>query len=136
VTVLDTSVVIDFLLADGVADDVAALLRADDTPAAPDVIVFEVLAVLRRDVQRRTLSAARASAALDDLDDLQIELFPTRPLAGRAWALRNNLTAADALFIALAERLSEPLVTKDRGLATAAQSFTAIGVIQLGPSVP
>lgn len=44
-TVLDTSVVIDFLLADGVAADVQELLVREGTAAAPDLLVFEVLAV-------------------------------------------------------------------------------------------
>jgi predicted nucleic acid-binding protein len=37
----------------------------------------------------------------------------------RAWGLRENFTIADALFVALAERLGEPLATKDLALAAA-----------------
>lgn len=132
-TVLDTSAAIDFLLGDGAAPEVGALL-ARDIAAAPDLLVFEVLAVLRRDVQRATLSPERAGFAIDDLGDLPIELFPTLALAERAWGLRENLTAADALFVALAERLGEPLATKDRGLAAAARSVGQVEVILLGGS--
>lgn len=53
------------------------------------------------------------------------------PLRSRAWELRDNLTAADAPFVALAEQLGEPLATKDQGLATTARAQTSIEVIEL-----
>jgi predicted nucleic acid-binding protein len=131
VTVLDTSALIDYLLADGVAAEVAELLT-DAPAAAPELIVFEVLAVLRRDVARGQLSENRARGALDDLADAALELFPALPLRQRAFDLRLNLTAADALFVALAELLEEPLVTKDSGLAKAAREHTEIDVLLVG----
>ncbi len=131
VTVLDTSAVIDFLLADGVASDVEALLAREGSITAPDLLVFEVLAVLRRDTRREAITATRAAAAIEDLGDLSLELFPTLAFAPRAWELRANLAAADALFVALAERLDEPLATKDGGLALAAPAVADIDVIHL-----
>jgi predicted nucleic acid-binding protein len=131
VTVLDTSVVIDFLLGDGVATDVEGLLVREGAAAAPDLLVFEVLAVLRRDVSRHVLEPVRAQGAIDDLGDLPVELFGSLPLRGRAWELRENLTAADALFVALAEHLAEPLATKDRGLASAARDHGRIETLVL-----
>jgi predicted nucleic acid-binding protein len=129
-TVLDTSAVIDALLGDGVAADVHALL-ADAPAAAPDLLVFEVLAVMRRSVLRGDLDAQRARAAIEDVGDLAVELFPSMSLRRRAWELRGNLTAADALFVALAEQLGEPLATKDAGLAEAARRHAGIDVIAL-----
>jgi len=132
VTVLDTSVVIDFLLADGAAADVEELLVREGAGAAPDLLVFEVIAVLRRDVGRQVLDPARALGAIDDLGDLPVELFGTLPLRRRAWELRENLTAADALFVALAEHLGEPLATKDRKLSSAARDLTRVETLELG----
>jgi len=132
VTVLDTSVVIDFLLGDGVAEDVEDLLTREGTAAAPDLLVFEVLAVLRRDVSRHMLDPERARGAIDDLGDLPIELFGTLPLRRRAWDLRENMTAADALFVALAEHLGETLATKDGGLASAARVHARVEALELG----
>lgn len=129
-TVLDTSGAIDFLLGDGAALEVEELLGADRA-VAPDLLVFEVLAVLRRDVQRGVLSPERAGAAVADLGDLTLDLFPTLLLRDRAWELRANLTVADALFVALAEALDEPLATKDRGLARAAATHAGVEVIEL-----
>jgi predicted nucleic acid-binding protein len=130
VTVLDTSVAIDYLLGSGVSDQVEALLSRG-VATAPDLLVFEVLAVLRRAVGRRELTHARAGAALDDLGDMAVDLFPTLSLRSRAWELRRNMTAADALFVALAEALGEPLATKDRALANAASRHTAVEVLAL-----
>jgi predicted nucleic acid-binding protein len=131
VTVIDTSGVVDFLLGEEASEEVEALLTGERTLAAPDLLVFEVLAVLRRHARRGSIPSERARAAIDDLGDLALEIFPTLPLRERAWDLRENLTAADALFVALAERLGEPLATKDRGLASAARRHAQIRTIQL-----
>ena len=130
-TVLDTSAVIDYLLGGGVAQAVHELVRDEGPTAAPDLLVFEVLAVLRRDVGRGDLSADRARSALDDLGDLAIELFPMLALRARAFELRENLTAADALFVALAEALGEPLATKDQGLARSAREHAEAEIVLL-----
>ncbi len=131
VTVLDTSGVIDFLLADGAADQVGELLAQEGPLAAPDVLVFEVLAVLRRDALRGALDPDRGRTAVDDLGELAIDLFPSLALRQRAWQLRDNLTAADALFVALAQQLGEPLATKDRALAAAARRHAEVEVVVL-----
>ena len=130
-TVLDTSAVVDFLLGDGVAPQVEQLLLREGLVAAPDLLVFEVLAVLRRHVARRALAAERAVGAVMDLGDLPVDLYSALGLRARAWELRHDVTAADGLFIALAEQLGEPLATKDRGLATAARAHAGIRTIEL-----
>jgi predicted nucleic acid-binding protein len=135
VTVIDTSGVVDFLLGIGAAPQVEAMMTAEGELAAPDLIVFEVLAVLRRETLNRALDPARASAAVSDLGDLQLALFPTLPLRTRAWELRRNATTADAIFVALAEHLGEPLATKDGSLARAAAAHANVEVVRL-PSTP
>jgi predicted nucleic acid-binding protein len=131
VTVIDTSAVVDFLLGVGVAAQVQALMTAESELAAPDLLVFEVLAVLRREANRGSITASRAAGAIADLGDLPIELFPSLPLRHRVWALRENFTAADALFIALAEQLDEPLATKDGPLAAEVGKHAGIEALQL-----
>lgn len=130
-TVFDSSIVVDLLIADGVGPQASELLLAAGSVAAPDVIVFEVLAVLRRAAARGVMGAQRAQGAVEDLGDLPLELYSSLALRHRAWSLRDNLTAADALFVALAEWLDEPLVTKDRGLAAAASAHAGVEVILL-----
>ncbi len=82
-TVIDTSGVVDFLLGAGVAADVEALMVREGELVAPDLLVFEVLAVIRRQTLRGRLGAARAAGAVQDLGDVPIELVPSLPLRGR-----------------------------------------------------
>lgn len=131
-TVLDTSCVVDLLLGEDVADQVLDVLRAEGEAAAPELVVFEALAVLRRGRLRGEIGAERAAGAVKDLGDVSLALFPAMPLRERAWELRDSMTTADALFVALAERLSEPLITKDRRLAKAARAQTKVKVQTLG----
>lgn len=130
-TVIDTSAVVDFLVGEEAAEEVEVLLAREGAVAAPDLIVFEVLAVFRRHVRRGSLPPERARGAIEDLGDLAVEVFPTLPLRERAWELRESFTAADAIFVALAERLGEPLATKDRSLAAAARRHTGVQAVEL-----
>jgi predicted nucleic acid-binding protein len=132
VTVLDTSAVVDFLVGEQCYPEVAGLLQQERTVAGPELLVFEVVAVFRRQVQQQGMNPDRAKSAVEDLADLPLELFPTLPLRARVWELRDNFTAADAFFVALAERLDEPLATKDRRLGIAARTYTSIQIIDLG----
>lgn len=130
-TVVDTSAVVDFLLGDGVAGHVEALMEREGELAAPDLLVFETLAVLRRETLRGRVPGGRAGAAVEDLGDVAVELFPSLIVRRRAWELRNNLTAADAIFVALAEQLGEPLATKDAALAAVIEGHTRVEVMRL-----
>jgi predicted nucleic acid-binding protein len=121
VTVLDTSGVVDLLIDGPAAARVADLLRSERELAAPDVLVAETLSVIRGATLRAELPLARATAAVADLGLLPLRMFPSTALRERAWELRENFTAADALFVSLAERLGEPLATKDRSLLHAAR---------------
>jgi predicted nucleic acid-binding protein len=60
-----------------------------------------------------------AALAHADLLVLRVQLFPYEPTASRVWALKANLTAYDAWYVALAEALDAPLATLDRRLARA-----------------
>ncbi len=131
-TVLDTSAVVDYLLGAGVAQQVQDLMSAEGELAAPDVLVFEVLAVLRRESHRGAIAEDRALGAVEDLGEISVELFSSLPLRDRVWGLRRNLTAADALFVALAENLDEPFATRDRALAREVSKHTAVTVLELG----
>jgi predicted nucleic acid-binding protein len=132
VTVVDTSVVVDLLLGVGVMGDAIRLIEEEGELAAPDILVFETIAVLRREALRGGVAAERAAAAVGDLGDVPIQLFPSLPMRRRAWSLRANLTVADALFVALAEGLGEPLATKDAALVAAARRHTTVDARRLG----
>jgi predicted nucleic acid-binding protein len=86
---------------------------------APHLLPVETTNILRRAVLAGSISQDVGSLAFADLRDLRIELFPFEALAERVWALRANVTAYDACYIALAELLDCPLVTLDRKLSRA-----------------
>lgn len=130
-TVIDSSGIVDFLLGTGVAREVEGLLEREGELAAPDLLVFEVLAVLRREAARE-LPETRAAGAVGDLGDVALALFPSIAVRERAWSLRRNFTIADAVFIALAEQLDEPLATKDGQLAREAVKHADADMVLLG----
>lgn len=129
-TVLDSSFVFDLLVGDDPPQYSDEAWDEGSEAAAPDLLVFEVVSALRRHALAGSISHERAKAAVDDLGDLAVELFPAMVLRKRAWELRANMTVGDALFVALAELLAEPLVTRDARLAKAARLHTTISVIE------
>lgn len=118
--VVDASAVLELLLASSLGARIARRLFAPgETLHAPQVLDLEVAQVLRRFVRSRELSAQRGAEALLDLLDLPLTRYPHEPLMGRVWELRENVTAYDAAYLALAEALAAPLVTRDARLASA-----------------
>lgn len=80
---------------------------------APHLFDLEVAQVLRRLVHEKTVSARRGDEALQDLMSLRINRYPHLLLLPRVWQLRNNLSAYDAAYVATAEMLGAPLITRD-----------------------
>lgn len=85
----------------------------------PDLLRIEVTSVLRRHANTGQLTTEQADAAISDLLAFPITVFPTAPLLRRVWELRQNLTAYDGCYVALAEAVDRPLLTADRRLANA-----------------
>lgn len=92
---------------------------ASDELVAPHIMPAEVANVLRRSVLAGLVSSDAASLAHADLLDLRVSLFPYSPFATRIWELRDNVTAYDAWYIALAESLNADLATLDVRLSQA-----------------
>jgi len=80
---------------------------------APHLLDVEVTAALRRRVRLGQTRPTRAFEALADLADLAALRWDHAPLLGRAWELRENVTAYDGVYVALAEALDAVLVTSD-----------------------
>ena len=76
--------------------------------------------MIRRYAANGEIDDDRGRAALADLADLPLYRYPHDFLLPRVWDLRNNLTAYDTVYVALAEALDAPLLTRDRRLAAAA----------------
>ena len=131
--VVDASVVAELLLARPTADRIERHIADHGYELhAPHLLDIEVLSALRRLVASGAASAARAGEAVDDLLDLPVERYPHDIIAPRIWALRDNFSAYDAAYLALAETLTEggaPLLTADAGLARGARAHSTVEVV-------
>jgi predicted nucleic acid-binding protein len=94
-------------------------LSDDGDLHAPHLIDIEILQALRGLVRDGNLTADRAQDVRADVADLAITRYAHEPFVDRIWALRDNLTAYDAAFVALSEALDVPLITCDARLAAA-----------------
>ena len=116
--VVDASAILELLLNTREASRVAErLFVAGETLHAPHLLDLEVAQVLRRYAAAGALTDERGDQALEDLGDLPLERYPHNLFLDRIWELRHNLTAYDAAYVALAEALAAPLVTRDAALA-------------------
>jgi predicted nucleic acid-binding protein len=94
-------------------------VRAAGDLAAPDLVDVETMAVLRKRWIAGSISDARFAAAVEDLAALEVDRYPALQFLRRAFELRANVTAYDAVYVALAEVLGCELWTADRRLASA-----------------
>lgn len=115
--VVDASAVIDFLMGAPNARALAALL--DDDLYAPDLLVPEVVHHVRYEERGGRLDAADATRAIEVFEHAAIDYMSVVPFTAEIWALRHNVSAYDACYVALASHLDCPLLTSDRRLANA-----------------
>lgn len=123
---MDASAVVLGLLNDG--DSRAAL--ATEAIACPHLIDAEVLHALRGQVQRKTIKPAVAKKLVTTWSQLGIQRVATVGLLDRVWQLRDNVSAYDATYVALAEALECGLMTADRRLAQAPGPRCPITVVR------
>jgi predicted nucleic acid-binding protein len=129
VIVTDCSAVVDALTAAEDANTLRARMSGEDLHA-PALLDFEVVAALRGLVPGSHLTAARAADALTDFDDLTTERWPSSDgLRRRAFQLRHYVSAYDAAYIALAEALGCPMLTRDVRLRNSAGHHARIEVL-------
>ena len=113
--VVDASALLEALLRTPAAEAVGRRLFAPrQTLHAPHLIDVEVAQVVRRYAMAGEIDEGRGRAALEDLADLPLRRYPHDFLLSRVWDLRNDLTAYDAVYVALAEALDAPLLTRDQ----------------------
>jgi predicted nucleic acid-binding protein len=118
--VVDASIVVAALVDSGPAGLWAESLLRSEPLTAPHLMPAEVSNILRRAAIAGDITSDAAALAQNDLLALRVELFPFQPFASRVWALRANVTAYAAWYVALAEVLAAPLATLDAKLSRAA----------------
>ena len=126
--VLDASSVVSILLDPGPgAEPIRERIESPgESVHVPHLLDVEVLNVLRRQTLHGILAKERGTTALEDLENMKMTRYPHTTLLGRIWELRENVTAYDAAYVALAEALGAPLITLDERLAKAPGIRTTI----------
>jgi predicted nucleic acid-binding protein len=118
--VVDASAMVEVLLrTQGGPAVEARLFEGRPSLHTPHLLDVEVAQVIRRHVARHQISEERGDQAIVDLIEFPMRRYPHTDLLPRAWELRHSLTAHDAVYVALAEVLDAPLITRDRRLAAA-----------------
>ena len=100
-----------------------ALIDAEVTSALRGLLMTSKVAI--------RITRERAGEMLDDFADLPIERHLLQPLQRRVLELRDNFTAYDAFYVALAEALDLPLLTDDGKFA---RSTSQPSLIETWPS--
>ena len=122
-TVLDASALVELILNTPTGQLVGS--RVTD-PAeglhVPHLADVEVTQTLRRYVRDRAIDQATAAASLEDYRALDLQRHSHEPLLERVWEMRSNLTAYDAVYVALAEVLDATLLTCDGSLSRSPQA--------------
>jgi predicted nucleic acid-binding protein len=125
VIVVDASAAVAALLNDGHA----RRLLGGERLHAPHLIDSEIASALRRQVHNNRMSATDGWSALDTWRRLALMRYPIPGLLSRIWALRDNLSAYDASYVALAEGLDCTLVTADSRLSIAPDKRCPVTVV-------
>jgi predicted nucleic acid-binding protein len=128
--VVDASALLEFLLQTSLGARVEArLFGEEDELHAPHLLDVEIAQGLRRLVRTGEVSSGRAEDAIADLTDLDLHRHAHFDLLDRAWKLRDNISAYDAMYVALAEAIEAPIITCDSPLAKAPGHRARIEVI-------
>ncbi|MEM9807166.1 MAG: type II toxin-antitoxin system VapC family toxin [Cyanobacteria bacterium P01_D01_bin.56] len=120
--VIDTNIGIKQFINDPLTQKVEQLLGQLSNPSVsifiPDLFYIEIANVLRKYVRANLYAASQARSDLDDLEALPFDVTPTQALMQAALdiAIAKNISAYDACYVALSERVKAPLLTLDKRL--------------------
>lgn len=105
------------------------LMRNRDGLHAPHLLDVECTHVIRRYVQLGIMQSDHAQISITGLQNFRLIRHSHVPLLGRVWELRASLTAYDAVYVALAESLGAPLLTRDTRLAGSAAAYVQMQLV-------
>jgi predicted nucleic acid-binding protein len=127
VIVVDASAILDVVLRTRSAHRVFPYLREHEGSLhAPHLLDAEVGQVLRRILLRGDIRPRRVAQAIRFVERIGVVRYPHHPFLARAVELRRNLTVYDALYVALAEALDAPLLTRDGGMGRSARRYVNV----------
>jgi predicted nucleic acid-binding protein len=110
---IDANAVVALLIDDADLGAASRRLYAEHDLVAPDLLPYEVTSVLRTLVRRGIVTERNAGVALLDFGLARVEAVTYEDIGQRIWELRQNLSAYDAAYVAVAELYDVPLLTFD-----------------------
>lgn len=113
--IFDASAAYEYLIRTPAGLKIDALIRGS-IPVTADLMDIEVISIARRNVRLDLLSDERASLLINSLNDWPIERISAHGLASVIWSLRDNFSAYDAFYVAVATKTGGTLLTLDRKL--------------------
>ena len=126
---LDASAAVALIASPGEPSIEAMFLDRGATAFVPALTDVEVVSALRRFVLRGQMTPSRARQALSHYLELPLSRRDHQGLLATALELRDNFSAYDAMYVALAQELGATLVTADRRLATAVRRHLGLDVV-------
>ncbi|GGH06841.1 ribonuclease VapC9 [Glycocaulis albus] len=125
--IVDASALLEVLLRSPAASQLEALMFESGTSLhAPHLIDVEAAQVIRKFALSGKISASVGADALADLAGFPLRRYPHDFLLPRIWELRHAISAYGASYVALAEVLDMPLLTRDARLAASASDLVAV----------
>lgn len=124
--VIDASAMAEMLMVSDVGERVSARILAAKRRHAPHLLDFEVASALRKFVLSKRLTASQALLAIEDMRSFPMRRHGHAALLDRVIELRSNLSAYDAIYLALAEALEATLVTCDAALSSVVGARAAV----------
>lgn len=132
VVVIDASAGVEIVANTVRGRALARLIPAGSEGWVPEHFYAEVLAVLRRRfLIEAKITEAQASGAVLRLSAWHVRRASVAALVPAAWQYRHNMTAADALYVALAHDLGGDLLTDDHRLVEAPTFPATVNVLRL-----
>lgn len=129
--VIDASAAAEYLLRTPLGQKLDSLIEQAYL-LAPALLDAEVLSVLRRALLKKRIEEHRARLALEDLGGWPIDRIPHPVLLREAWKHRQNVSAYDAFYVAVARLYEAPLLTADGPLTRAPNLGIVVQNIRLG----
>ncbi|MCU0551636.1 MAG: type II toxin-antitoxin system VapC family toxin [Leptolyngbya sp. Prado105] len=120
--VIDTNIAIKLFIPDPLSAKAEALFLHLQNPQTqffiPDLFYIEFTNVLWKYVRANQFSAEQATLALDRIRAFPLDATPTKSLISEAMqvSLNYSISAYDACYIALSQRMNAPLLTLDSRL--------------------
>ncbi|MDE2445658.1 MAG: type II toxin-antitoxin system VapC family toxin [Alphaproteobacteria bacterium] len=127
--VVDASFLLHAFLDSAVDPSYLNILETKGDLIAPHHIDLEFINAVRRQLRLKLITEGRANQAISDFNILVIERFATTHLSVVIWSMRDKFTPYDAAYVALAESLAIPLLTRDQKLIAAIKAHTTIDLI-------